>query len=117
MPKIVTEGALISPKGPFWSIMELEECGDIIWIIIDDFVFLTRFSVNFWPFLASYGTLEPNISTGSEYLVSLLLLIHLYFILVKLEQLCDIIWIIIDVFFLSPRFAPLLTFCLFGVFS
>ena len=50
-------------------------------------------------FLATYGTWEPIISIGSEYLVSLLLLIHLYYILMKLEHLSDIIWIIIDIFF------------------
>ena len=79
----------------YYILVKLEHLSDIICIIIDDFVFLTTFSINFWAFLAPYGTLEPNISIRSGYLVSFLLLFHLYYILVKLEHLSDIIWIII----------------------
>ena len=86
--------------------VKLDNLIDIICIIIDDFVFLTPFSINFWPFLASYGTLEPNIYIRSRYLVSLLLLIHLCYILVKLDHLSDIIWTIIDDFVFLTYFSP-----------
>ena len=90
----------------YYILVKLEHLSVIIWIIIDDFVFLTTFSINFWAFLAPYGTLEPNISIRSGYLVSLLLPIHLYDILVKLEHLSDIIWIIIDDFMFLTYFSP-----------
>ena len=73
------------------------------------FCVLTPFFINFWPFLAPYGTLEPNISIRSGYLVPLWLPIHLYDILVKLEHLSNIICIIIDDFVFSTSFHPILS--------
>ena len=97
----------------YYILVKLEHLSEIIWVIIDDFLFLIPYSINCWPFLASYGILQPNISVGSEYLVSLLLLTHLYYILVKLENFSDIIWtIIVDFMFLtlfSINFWPFLT--------
>ena len=65
------------------------------------FCVLTPFYLYFWSFLDIYSILEPG-NIISDHLVSLLLPIHLYYILMELEQHSDLIWIIIDKFGFSP---------------
>ena len=87
----------------YYILVKLEHLDDVIGVVIDDFLFLTQL---FASFLDIYGNLKPNNSMKMMYLVFLLALIHLYYILVELEHLDDVIGVVIDDFvFLSPHFA------------